>query len=79
MNSVVGFRVLAARSGEARGAACRIQNDIRVGQGAGRNPLLYGFYARLQQAKAPDPESPTWMRFAITERISLYRHAISQR
>ena len=47
----------------------RIQNDVRVGQGAWRNPLLYGFDAGLQHAKAPDPESPTRMSFDITDRI----------
>ena len=63
---------------------CHIQNDIRVGQGAWRNPFLYGFYAGLQQARAPDPESPTGMRLpgcALTLQIEYtpYGRAISRR
>ena len=44
-------------------------NDVRVGQGAWRKPLLHGPHVRLQQAKAHGPESPSTMPFAITDRI----------
>ena len=57
---------------------CRMQNDVRVGQGAWCNPLLYGVYADLQQAKAPGLESPTWMRFDIPDRILPFSPAISR-
>ena len=51
------------------GNPSRIQNYVRVAQGAGHNPLPYGSYASLQQAKAPGPESGAWVRFDIPDRI----------
>ena len=46
-----------------------MQDHVRVGQGAWRNPLLYGSQADLQQAMPPSPESPAGMGFAITDRM----------
>ena len=51
------------------GNPCRIQDHVRVAQGARRNPLLYGSHAGLQQVQAPDPRSRTCMRFDIPDRI----------
>ena len=52
------------------GNPSRIQNYVRVGQGAGHNPLLYGSHASLQQAPAPGPTSGAWVRFDISGQIS---------
>ena len=57
----------------------RIQNDIRVGQGAWRNPLLYGFSAALQQSRAPGPESSARMILDITDRMPPSNRAVSRR
>lgn len=46
-----------------------IQNYVRVGQDARHQHLLYCFYPELQQVKAPNPESGTWMRSGIAERM----------
>ena len=58
---------------------CRIQDHVRAGQGARRNPKPYGSYAGPQQAKPPGPVSPSGMRFAITDRMPPYGRAIPRR
>ena len=58
------------------GNPCRIQDHIRVGQGAWRNPLVDGIHADLQQAKAPGPESPARMRSNIADRVPPYSRDI---
>ena len=47
----------------------RIQDHVRVAQGARRHPVLYGAKAGLQQVQAPGSRSRTGMRSDIPDRI----------
>ena len=48
---------------------CRIQDHVRVAQGARHDPLLHGANARLQQVQAPGSRSRTCMRVDIPDPI----------
>ena len=52
------------------------QDDAREAEVARHHPVPKGSNAGRQQTRAPGPESCTWMRFEMPDRIPTYSHAI---